>query len=104
MCRVMGNLCLSFEEMSTILTQVEACLNSCPLCQILSNPKDPKALALGQFLIGGLIMAVPDSDYSCIPVNELSRWLLMQQCAPRHWRKWSMDYMHQLQQCYKWAY
>jgi len=56
MCRVIDNLCLSFEEMSTILTQVEARLNSC-LFQILSNPKDPKALALGQSLIGGLIMA-----------------------------------------------
>jgi hypothetical protein len=57
MCRVIGNSCLSFEEMSTILKQVEACLNSCPLYQVLSNPKDPKALALSQFLIGGLIMA-----------------------------------------------
>ena len=58
MCRVIGNSCLCFEEMSTILTQAEACLNSCPLCQILSNPKDPKALALGQFLIVGLTMTL----------------------------------------------
>lgn len=39
-------------------------------------------------------MALPDSDYAHIPVYELSRQLLMQQCAPQHWRKWSMDYMH----------
>jgi hypothetical protein len=77
---VVGNLCLTFEEMSTILTQVEACLNSSPLCQILSDPKDLKALTPGQFHIGGHIMALSDSDYSHFPMNKLSRWQLMQQC------------------------
>jgi len=97
MCRFIGNLCLSFEEMSTILTQVEACLISCPLCQILSNHKDPKALALGQFLIGGLIMGLLNSDYSHIPVSYLDGcscssvphsigengpWIIRTNCAP----------------------
>jgi hypothetical protein len=52
--RVTGNACISFEEMSTILTQIEACLNSRPLCHIPSDPKDSQGLTPGHFLIGGL--------------------------------------------------
>jgi len=56
--RVIGNACISFEEMSTILTQIEACLNSRPLCQIPSDPNDPQAPTLGHFLIGGPLIAI----------------------------------------------
>jgi hypothetical protein len=101
MRRVIGNVCISFEDMSTILTQIEACLNSRPLCQIPSDPKDPQVLTPGHCLIGGSLMALPDADYSSVPMNKLSRWQFMQQCTHRLWKKWSRDYLHQLQQRYK---
>jgi hypothetical protein len=47
-------------------------------------------------------MALPDADYSSVPMNKLSRWQFMQQCTQRLWKKWSRDYLHQLQQRYKW--
>jgi hypothetical protein len=103
MRRVIGNACLSFEEMSTILTQIEACLNSRPLCQIPSDPKDPQALTPGHFLIGEPLMALPDADYSSVPMNKLSRWQLVQQCTQQLWKKWSRDYLHQFQQRHKWT-
>ena len=39
MRRVIGSACISFKEMSTILTQIEACLNSCQLCKFLLIPR-----------------------------------------------------------------
>ena len=77
-CRVIGNACISFEEMSTILAQIETCLNSRPLCQIPSNAKDLQTLRPGHFLIGEPLMALPDADYSVVPMNRLSRWQFIQ--------------------------
>ena len=102
MRRVTGNACISFEEMSTLLTQIEACLNSRPLCQIPSDPNDPQALKPGHFLIGGPLMALPEADYSNVPMNKLSCWQFMQRCTQQLWKKWSRDYLHQLQQRHKW--
>jgi hypothetical protein len=101
--RVIGNTCISFEEMSTILTQIEACLNSRLLCQIPSDPNDPQALTPGHSLLGGSLTSLPDADYSDVPMNKLSRWQFMQQCTQQLWKKWSRDYLHQLQQCHKWS-
>jgi hypothetical protein len=81
MRRVIGNTCMNFEEMSTIMTQIEACLNSRPLCQIPSDPKDPQALTPGRFLIGGPLMTLADADYSIVPINKLSRWQFVQRCT-----------------------
>ena len=88
--------------MSTIFTQIEACLNSRPLCQIPSDPKDPQALTPGHFLTGGPFMALPDVDYSSVPMNRLFRWQFVQRCTQHLWKQWSRDYLHQLQQRHKW--
>jgi hypothetical protein len=50
--RVLGNAHLTYEEMYTLLTGIEACLNSRPLCPLTDDPNDVDVLTPGQFLIG----------------------------------------------------
>lgn len=73
--RVIGESLLTFEELSTVLTQIEACLNSRPICQMPSTAADPQPLTPGHFLIGGPLVALPDSDVTDVPINRLDRWL-----------------------------
>ena len=56
---------LTFEEMSTILVQIEACLNSRPLIPLnIVNDCVADVLTPGHFLIGQSLTALPDSSCS----------------------------------------
>ena len=48
----------SFEELTTLFCQIEACLNSRPLYPLSNDPEDLKVLTPGHFLIGGELIAV----------------------------------------------
>ncbi|XP_035229444.1 uncharacterized protein LOC118201442 [Stegodyphus dumicola] len=77
--RVLGSKLLTYEEFLTVLTQVEACMNSRPLCAMSSDPNDFSALTPGHFLIGAPLLAIPESDLSDVKSSRLKRWSLVQQ-------------------------
>ncbi|XP_054287839.1 uncharacterized protein LOC129003567 [Macrosteles quadrilineatus] len=101
--RVVGNQILTFEEFSTLLTKVEAVLNSRPLCSLSTDPNEYETLTPGHFLIGEPLVAIPQTDLTNLPQNRLSRWQMIQQAQRSFWKVWSQDYLHQLQQRYKWT-
>ncbi|XP_054276868.1 uncharacterized protein LOC128995865 [Macrosteles quadrilineatus] len=100
--RVIGNQIYTFEEFSTLLTKIEAILNSRPLCSLSPDPNEFQILTPGHFLIGEPLVALPQADFSTTPSNRLSRWQLIQQAQKSFWNTWSREYLHQLQQRYKW--
>ncbi|XP_037931103.1 uncharacterized protein LOC119665916 [Teleopsis dalmanni] len=57
--RVIGETKLTFEEMTTLLNQIEAVLNSGPLCYISSDIDSIDVLTPGHFLIGRPILDEP---------------------------------------------
>lgn len=70
---VLGESYLTFEELCTILTRVEACLNSLPLTTMSSDLTDLTFLTPGHFLIGDSLMAIPERDETNVTVNRLDR-------------------------------
>lgn len=102
--RVVGTSTLTFEEMSTLLAQIEACLNSRPITQLGIAPNDPLALTPGHFLVGESLVTVPDKDYTNHSMNSLSRWQLIQQMTQNFWSRWNQEYLVTLIQRHKWQF
>lgn len=100
--RVIGHNTLTYEEMATLLTQIEACLNSRPISPLSCDPQDLTALTPGHFLIGTAPTTVPEPGTLEIPTNRLSRWQLIQNMQEHFWTRWSKEYLHHLQQRNKW--
>ncbi|XP_050350425.1 uncharacterized protein LOC126773518 [Nymphalis io] len=99
--RVLGEQKLTFEEFTTLLNQIEACLNSRPLCALTEN-EDDSFLTPGHFLVGGPLLSPPltDFDERCIK----TRWQLTEKMHRDFWRKWSSDYLQHLQIRSKWKH
>lgn len=82
--RVIGDS--TFEEMSTVLAQIEACLNSRLLQALSDDSEDINALTPGHFLIGTAINAVSEPSLIEEPSGRLSRWQLLQQMHDHFWQ------------------
>ncbi|XP_050301534.1 uncharacterized protein LOC126739768 [Anthonomus grandis grandis] len=74
---VIGNQCLTYEELNTVLIQIEAFLNSRPLTPFSNDPNDLTALTPGSLADAPKM----HQDF---------------------WRRWSSEYLHTLHQCAKW--
>ncbi|XP_065161391.1 uncharacterized protein [Atheta coriaria] len=79
----------TFEEMTTFLTQVEATLNSRPLCPLTEDPEDLEALTPGHFLIGKAPNVLPEPSLDHLQPDRLSRWQLVRQALDGFWKHWS---------------
>lgn len=100
--RIVGNGSLTFEELSTLLSQIEACLNSRPLCPLSENPDDFRALTPAHFLIGEALSTVPEPDQTVGKTNYVDRWKLVQAHLQTFWHQWQTEYLARLQHRPKW--
>lgn len=91
--KIIGNTKLTFEEMNTVLVQIEATLNSRPLYPMSADPNDLSPLTPAHFLVNKSLVTVPDPNVLDIQVNRLSRYQLLQQIHQSFWKRWSKDYL-----------
>jgi len=68
-----------------------------------SDPSDMSHLTPGHFLIGDSLSAIPEIDDTNVPTSYLSRWRRVSQYSDILWRRWSKEYLSQLQERSKWA-
>lgn len=96
--RIVDQSVLTYEEFYTLLAEIEANLNSRPLCQLSSDPNDLDALTPGHFIMGCPPNAVPEPSLLSVNDNRLSRWKLLVKMNQDFWATWSSDYLNELQQ------
>lgn len=100
--RVIGDTLLTYEELSTLLTQIEAVLNSRPLSPLSEDPTDLGALTPSHFLIGEPLNSLPEPSLLQLSQSRLSRWQLLQQKFQYFWKRWSSECMQRYQAISKW--
>ncbi|XP_041451825.1 uncharacterized protein LOC121405267 [Drosophila obscura] len=98
--RVIGSSALTFEEYSSVLTQIEGLLNSRPLCAPSDHSLDP--LNPAHFLTGQPHMSVPEPSFLDVNINRLQRWRQLQAKVQGFWKRWNLEYLSSLQSRPKW--
>jgi hypothetical protein len=101
--RVIGETTLTFEELTTLVTQIEACMNSRPLSPLTTDPSDLSVLTPAHFLIGDSLISPPEPSLEECNISGITRWGLVEAMKQQFWKKWSKDYLSTLQQRSKWT-
>jgi len=100
--RTLRSQVASYEELCTLLAELEACLNSKPLFALSDDPFNPTYLSSGRFLIDEPLTQLPAADFTDVKCNRLSRWQNYQQQLQQFWQCWSSDYLQSMQQRQRW--
>ncbi|XP_059059534.1 uncharacterized protein LOC131852816 [Achroia grisella] len=96
--KVAGNISLTFEELSTLFTQIEAILNSRPLSPLSSDPLDLNPLTPGHFLIGRPLASLPHAAAE----EANSNFYMIEKLRLHFWERWSKEFVAELQQRTRW--
>ncbi|XP_024872456.1 uncharacterized protein LOC112455015 [Temnothorax curvispinosus] len=100
--RTIGETLFTTEELTTLLTQIEAILNSRPLEPLSDDPEDVSALTPGHFLIDSPLTTIPKPSLIDLATSRLYRWQLIQQRVQHFWAQWSAHYLQRQQARSKW--
>ncbi len=106
--KVVGRASLTYDELLTVVTEVEMILNSRPISYVstedVEEPLTPSHLLIGRRIIGLPNVLLSDSD--------LDDWQLSPQCVTRRmnhlnttldhfWRRWSREYLLELRETHR---
>ncbi|GFU08183.1 integrase catalytic domain-containing protein [Trichonephila clavipes] len=102
--RTLVNSKMTFEELETIIIQIEGILNSRPLVPLSDNINEYEVSTPGHFIVGRPISAIPEPAILDISDNRLSRWQYTTKCVQTIWKRWKNYYLNHLQQRNKWQF
>ncbi|XP_064465097.1 uncharacterized protein LOC135376512 [Ornithodoros turicata] len=105
----LGRTCLSFEQITTVLTEIEAMINSRPLTYISDDPRDFSPLCPSHFLVGKRLTVLPDCSDTGSVANDtrsslLERMQLRQSLLDEFWRRWAREYISELPSAHRFQY
>ena len=104
--KVLGRRFLTFDELHTVLVEIEAMLNDRPLTYVSDEVSDPQPLTPSHFLYGRKLTSLPhdifDTDELSDPTFGSSssdlqrRAVLMAEVQNQFCRRWSSEYLNSL--------
>jgi hypothetical protein len=99
--KIIGQQLLSYEELLTVLVQIECLLNSRPLTVLSSDPSELTALTPNHFLNNFPLLSLPAPEVDSV-VSPLQRYSLLDKLVQSFWKRWNVEYLHNLQTKQKW--
>lgn len=102
--RIVGQQVLVYEQILTLLIEIEGILNSRPIHPLSDDPSDVQALTPGHFLVGEPIVLPPPYSIAAQPQNKFSvkTWKQRQRMLDHFWKRWQEEYLVTLQERKKW--
>lgn len=94
--KILQRASLKFEELQTVLAEVEAILNSRPLTYVFSDAREAEPLTPGHFLIGRRIVSLPNRKIESISSTHESltrRFKYKLTLVDRFWKTWRKQYL-----------
>ncbi|XP_020625401.1 uncharacterized protein LOC110062796 [Orbicella faveolata] len=101
--KVLGKALLSYAELTTVLTRIEAVINTRPLTTASDDVRDPTPIMPAHLALGRSLFDL--SDLKEVPVNEdttRQRYLYQQRLVNHFWKRWRGECLHQLSIQPKW--
>lgn len=100
--KVIGDQLLTYEELNTLLIQIEAILNSRPLCRRPTDSSQISVLTPSHFLNLTPLGSLPADDLTDLNINRLDRFQLIDRMVQDFWKRWRLEYLTTLQTREKW--
>lgn len=100
--RTLGLQRLKYEELATLLSRIEATLNSRPLGAKSSDPSDFEALTPSHFLTLMSSTAQVEPNLVNVPLSHFQRWRIFKDIHSHFWKRWQTEYLQTLQNRTKW--
>lgn len=82
--KVLGRSSLTFRELETLLTEVEAAIHSIPLAYIYKSADEPSQITPAHFLVGYLLTIVPERTSRTTAVTSTTRTETLRRLKYRH--------------------
>ena len=101
--KVLGKALLTYTELYTVLTEVEAIINARPLTFVGDDIRDQEPITPAHLAIGRSLRSLPTpTDIPDDDAGLLKRYLYRQRLVSHFWRRWQNEYLQQLSIRPKW--
>lgn len=94
--KTLGKSCFDFDQLTTILTEIEALINSRPLTFSYDSHEEPAVLTRSHFICGKRLTVLPQAEgghVNSTRVEILKFWAHRQRVMDNFWTRWSKEYL-----------